>query len=218
MSIKSKIVLRISVFALLFAGVPVRAAIGADDLLKNVKERYSRLKNFEVRYEKSFKSEVFDESDPIKGRIYWQEPNQFRVESDEETIVSDGKAIWTYAKDSRQVTKRILKAGQKPDILSFLDKADSSHTASTGTADSIDQTVCRRLVLSPRIKGTDFEELVVWVDEKNLLIKKLEILDLQQNRTIFSFSNYRLESKLNQNLFEFQLPSGAELIDLSGNP
>ncbi|MCI0531576.1 MAG: outer membrane lipoprotein carrier protein LolA [candidate division Zixibacteria bacterium] len=215
---KSKTVLMISVFALLFAGIPVRAAIGADDLLKNVKGRYAGLKNFEVRYQKNFKSEVFDESDPIKGRIYWQEPNQFRVESDEETIVSDGKAIWTYAKDSKQVTKCLLKTGQKPEILAFLDQADSNHTVAIGTTDNIDQTVCQSIMLSPRIKGTDLEELVVWVDREKLLIKKLEILDLQQNRTIFSFSNYRLESKLNQKLFEFQVPSGAELIDLSGSP
>lgn len=188
---------------------------GLSDLLKNIEEKYASWQDLQMNYKKEVKSELFTESETIAGRIFLKQPNKYRLESPEEIIVSDGRVVWTYLKDTEQVTKQNSNPGQGFSFLSFLKDMRSRFDSESGESERVEGVNCRKIFLVPEQKGTDFEKLTLWVESKTFLVRKMELQDLRQSRTTFWFAKIRINRKLKDEMFEFKIPDEAELIDLT---
>lgn len=185
------------------------------NLLTGVESTYINLQNLQMDFKKEVKAEYFSESQPVFGSLYLKQPNQYRLETAEEIIVSDGKIVWTYLPEAKQVTKQRLKPGEEFNFLSFLKDMQSKYKAELGDVEKVQNLNCRKIILTPKEKGADVEKLIVWVDGKNNLVRKMEMFDLQNSRAIFWFTKVKINHKLDQSQFEFTVPQDVELIDLA---
>ena len=185
------------------------------DLIKNIEEKYASWQDLQMNYKKEVKSEIFMESERVAGRIFLKQPNKYRLDSPDQIVISDGRLVWTYLKDTEQVTKQNLQPGQEFSFLSFLKDLRSKYDFKAGEAQRVEGVDCRKIFLAPKQKGTDFEKLTLWVDGKTYLVRKMELEDLQRGRTTFWFAKIRINSKLKNEMFQFKIPDEAELIDLT---
>lgn len=191
----------------------------ADESVKQIESTYVQLQDLQMNFKKEMKSEVFKEVKPIKGVIYLKQPDKFRMESSEEIIVSDGQVVWTYTKELQQVTKQKVQSGQEFNFLSFLEDMQVKYEAKLLGVEKVQVAECKKILLTPKEKGTDFEKLTLWVDGKSNLIRKMELQDLTENQTRFWFTEIKINPRLPKSRFEFKPPGKTELIDLTGqNP
>lgn len=168
-----------------------------------------------MNYKKEASSDLFTESQATGGLIYLKQSSKYRLESPDEMVISDGKVVWTYSIGEKQVTKQNLKPGQEFDFLSFLKDIESTYKSGLGVPEKVERFNCQKVILTPKEEGTDFEELTLWVDSKNYLVRKMEMKDLQKSKTTFWFANLRINSRLADSLFDFKIPDKVELIDLT---
>jgi outer membrane lipoprotein carrier protein len=187
-----------------------------DELIQQIESTYLHLQDLQMNFKKEIKSEVFKEVKPIKGAIYLKQPDKFRMESSEEIIVSDGQVVWTYTKELKQVTKQKVQSGQKFNFLSFLEDMQAKYEAELLGAEKVQGAECKKMLLTPKERGTDFEKLTLWVDGKSYLIRKMELRDLTGNKTRFWFTEIKINPGLQKSRFEFKPPGKIELIDLTG--
>ena len=68
------------------------------------------------------------------------------------------------------------------------------------------------LRLNPRQKQRDYDWLVVTVDRASMQIRALTAADQQGGRSTFQFTNYRENTGLSDNVFEFKIPKGTDVI------
>ena len=188
----------------------------ADELVKQIESTYVHLQDLQMNFKKEMESEIFKEVKPIKGVIYLKQPDKFRMESSEEIIVSDGQVVWTYTKELQQVTKQKVRSGQEFNFLSFLEDMQVKYEAELLGAEKVQGAECKKMLLTPRERGTDFEKLTLWVDGKSYLIRKMELQDLTGNKTLFWFTDIKINPGLPKSRFEFKPPGKVELIDLTG--
>jgi outer membrane lipoprotein-sorting protein len=190
-------------------------AIQIQELVKQTEKVYRELDDLKMNFKREIKSEVFKQPNIVKGTIYLKQPDKFRLDSDEETIVSDGAIVWTHNKEARQALKQNLSAPEKFNFLSFLSDMQSRYNSTYGGKEAVGGLDCHKIELTPKEKGRDFKKLILWVDGKTYLIGKMETKDLLENETIFWFTQIKINPKLKPGLFEFRLPPKVELIDLT---
>ena len=186
-----------------------------DELVRQVENSYLELQDLQMNFKKETRSEVFSQPEEIKGAIYLKQPDKFRLESAQEIIVTDGKFLWNYSRELRQVTKQNAQAKEKFNFLSFIEDMHSKYNAEREGSEKVQDISCTKVLLMPKERGTDFEKLILWVDGKRYLIRKMELEDLQGNVTIFWFTDIKVNPKLSRKKFEFEAGPGVELIDLT---
>ncbi len=200
-----KIIMAIGLLSFSFCGFAQDAAVALDKQL-------SQTHAFQADFVQSTRSEQFG-NQLTEGEMTLERPGKFIwkiTAPDKQTLVSDGKTLWVYDVDLKQVI--IQPVSQR------LDETPALLLA--GKVESIKQffTVTRLATDEPgqwyTLKSRDQEGLVdkVVLGFINNTIKEMKIYDNLGQRTDIRFSNIKTNPKLAQNHFKFIPPKGVEVI------
>jgi outer membrane lipoprotein carrier protein len=147
------------------------------------------------------------------GTLSISRPDRFRWDYREpyaQTIVADGKKLWLYDPDLEQVTVRSLEHGLGATPAMLL--SGSGKVADAFSAGPVEQrknwTWCR---LVPKQKGSDFERVSLGFDGRNELAA-MELVDKLGQTTTIEFSLLKRGAALDDALFRFVPPQGADVI------
>lgn len=152
-------------------------------------------------------------TDRATGTLSLARPDRFRWDYREpyvQTIVADGRRLWLYDSDLEQVTVRTLEAGlgsTPATLLSGSGKVGDSFTAGAIERDG-DRTWCRLL---PKAAVSDFERVSLAFDGRGELAA-MELLDKLGQSTEIDFENVRRNRPVDEKLFLFVPPKGADVI------
>jgi outer membrane lipoprotein-sorting protein len=177
----------------------------AGELLKNVKERYSNIKDFSADIKQEGKNPVFT------GKLYYKQDNQFHIELKNMTIISDGSTIWNYnKKDKRVVIDDVEYSGSFPfSIETLLNEYPSKSNLVSSTDGNLNL-----LILTPK-PGSDlnFTKATIWINSDNL-IERISVGRGQEGEITIRISDYKINLNLPQSRFTFTAPEGSNIIDL----
>jgi outer membrane lipoprotein carrier protein len=195
---------------LLVAAAPARAAT---DALERVEAYLGSLTTLSAEFSQVVRSRDGDIVDRASGTLSLSRPNRFRWdyrEPYEQAIVGDGKRLWLYDPDLEQVTVRTLEAGLGSTpamLLSGGGRVGDAFTA-VGT-ERVGAWTWHRL--RPRDADGDFESVSLAFDAKGELAG-MELRDKLGQSTMLEFARVRRGAKLDDGLFRFEPPPGADVI------
>jgi len=147
------------------------------------------------------------------GTLSISRPNRFRWDYREpyaQSIVADGKKLWLYDPDLEQVTVRSLEQGLGSTPAMLL--SGSGRVGDAFAAGPIEQRqgwTWSRLV--PKQKGSDFERVSLAFDGRNELAA-MELVDKLGQTTTIEFAQVKRGATLDEALFRFVPPKGADVI------
>lgn len=147
------------------------------------------------------------------GTFSLSRPDRFRWDYREpyvQTIVADGRKLWLYDSDLEQVTVRALEAGlgaTPATLLSGSGKVGDSFTAGPVEREG-GLTWCR---LQPKSATSDFERVSLAFDGSGELAA-MELVDKLGQGTEIEFGKLRRNPALDDKLFRFVPPKGADVI------
>lgn len=145
------------------------------------------------------------------GTLSLKRPGRFRWDYSEprQVIVCDGTRLWLYDADLQQVTVRTVRdtLSQTPAmLLSGQAHVRDGFTARAGSrADGLDW-----VVLTPRLRDTDFRELRLGFAGATL--RRMEFEDKLNQVTRIEFSRIERNAHLADALFVFVPPPGVDVI------
>ena len=147
-----------------------------------------------------------------QGRFWLNRPDHFRWQSEKpskQILVGDGHYVWNYNADLMQVTKqRYSSQGQAPiQLLLSGGKALSSHFRVV-EKEELGKRAYYLTANSPEDSG--FKQVAFYFHGKELVRMQLE--NTLGQKTIFRFSEIRINPKLTTELFSFQPPTGVDVI------
>jgi chaperone LolA len=193
-----------------------QASQTSEKLAFQVEEKYRSIKDLSMNFTKTLKSEIFESQKKIKGMMYLKNPDKFRIETEDETIVTDGKFLWSYSEQNEQVIKSILDKSKnifKPN--QYLSNFREEYKAKLTGEEKIDKAKCYKLTLSPKKKDLFITRMTIWVGKKNLLAKRIEYTDVNDNQITLLFDHIRTNKGIKDSKFVFQAPEGVEELDLT---
>lgn len=217
-----KPILRAWILALLLAApgasagaAPAAKAEGASEVVDRLQKRYDTTRDITANVVQEMDVTSFGKKFTSKGKVYFKRPGRMRWEMDDgqrQTIVADGTSLWVYQPSENQVYKAPFdQAFQSTTPVSFLTGIGRIADDFSVAPDGEDETRFY-LRLTPRA-GEAIGVLRLGVDRRNYDILSAEIHDPIGNITRLQFSDMKRDTGVDDALFVFNVPQGAEVIE-----
>lgn len=226
MRVKSMPSLKLGLAAWLLVHVVVAARVAAldageaksaDAVVDSLQKNYDATADFVADFRQETEVKTLNRSLKASGKLSFKRPGKMFWNYDEpkgQFVLADGKFLYFYQPDQNQVIKSPLKNAFRGDIpLSFLLglgnlKKDFNATLK-GTDDN--QYVVR---LEPKAEASGFNEILLGVGKSSPDILWVSVRDAANNLTTVRFSNMRKGVGVKDNLFQLQIPKGADVVEL----
>lgn len=189
-------------------------------ILENASERYASLEGFCADFRQVRLIPIMDREAESEGTLCQLDPGYFRMDytdPDGDQVVADGEYVWVYypSSDPRQVMRESPGPGQNRFDFhaEFLSDPGERYAPSVEGTDVLDGHDVHVLDLEPR-ERTVFERARLWVDVEEGLIRKVEVEEENESIRIVELTNLRLDPGMSPEDFTFQVPDGAQVIDL----
>jgi outer membrane lipoprotein carrier protein len=180
----------------------------------------TRLRNFLANVqgmEARFRQQVIDSRQQVledaSGSVVMQRPGRFRWNYQapfERVIVADGEKVWLYEADLEQVTIRRLTSGI----------GDTPAALLTGKVSVLERFTVEKswteeglalVRLIPRSADADFAGVTLGFDGAEL--RRLVLDDRLGQQTRIDLTEVRTNPRLSPEVFRFEIPAGADVID-----
>jgi len=206
---------------ILVAGVVSAAAgdqpVSLETILKGIETRYAG-KGFSVAFFQESMLKAMQISDTAEGRLTVKKPGKMRWEyilPDPQTIITDGKSMWIYRPADNQVmvgkAPDFFGSGKGAGFLSDITQVRKSFRISQKTAENPDYY---RLQMIPKHPTPDIGEIVLSIHKDSFQVDQVVTYNAYGDETKIVFSNYRFNLNPNEDLFNFVIPEGIDVMEL----
>ncbi len=189
-------------------------AIDARKIIENVQERYDDMTDATITFSQSVRFKVSKAEQSVTGTLLFKKPNKYRIETDERTVVTDGKTSWSWSPRNRQVVIDNYKEethSLSPEQL-LLSYPKDYYSTLVGEEKLAGQSTYV-LKLTPKEDNAFATAMKIWVS-KDWLIRKVEITDINGAVTTYIIEKISVDQELPDAKFTYQVPAKAEIIDL----
>jgi outer membrane lipoprotein carrier protein len=194
----------------LAAAPPRRDADDAAALARRIQERHHQLKDMKARFVQKYVSSMLGREDVERGTVAIKPPGRMRWEyehPDKKLFVSNGKSSYFYVPEDKQVITFDATGDRGVAVLLLSGRSDLLTEFQVFAVPGASNQI--RLV--PKSDEAEIREALVEADPSGR-IQRLEIVDLQGNRSEYSFLDVNENVGLSDKLFEFEVPKGVEVV------
>jgi outer membrane lipoprotein carrier protein len=193
----------------------------ATESARALQEKYDRVKDFTADFTHTYEGGVLKRKTSERGTVQIKKPGRMRWEytaPEKKTFVADGVKIYSYVPADKQVIVSDVPSTDEA-TTAVLFRAGKGNLLRDFTVSYAETTVpgTVALRLDPRQKQRDYDWLIVAFDPATLQIRALTAADQQGGRSTFTFTNYRENTGVADNVFAFKIPRGADVIH-AGTP
>jgi len=191
-------------------------SLTSEELAIKIEKRYKSLKDISMSFNQETKSEIFSTLKKNRGKMYLKNPDRFRIDTPSQSIVTDGELLWLFSEKNKQVTIHKVKESRnifKPN--DYLYNFRANYKPKMEKDERVGKRYCYKLILTPKKENLFITRLTLWIDKRNLLIRKLEYQDINDNWVSFLFHKTKINSELKDSKFVYTPPKGIEVVDLT---
>jgi len=192
-----------------------------DSIISPIQQSYDDIKDFKAHFvqESMVKSWNATQVQKAQGVVYFKREGKMYWDYQQPTpqqIISNGKKLWFYEPEEKQVTVSKVSTGLQSQISADLlsGKANLKRDFKVKWITSQAEKDKSKLVLelTPRVPQSNLNKVILRLDEKNFQIRQTEVYDLFDNLTRITFSQIEINRNLPDSLFIFNPPPGVEIL------
>ena len=209
-----KFLASVMVLVFFWGGLPARGET-VEEVLEKVKKKYDSITDAQLQFSQKTTFELSKVEQNVTGTLLLKKNNKYRVETREQTIVTDGVTVWSYSAANKQVLIDHFKMDENsisPEKI--LSGAPSEYVSTFLGTDKIGTSDVFALKLVPRDEQSLVKTMRLWIDNSTWLIKKAEIVDVNGKETDYLVTEVKINTGLQDSSFIYQVPEGAEAVDL----
>ena len=192
------------------------SAQNAGEVLGQIQKKYESMKNVCARFTQTFHWELAGETRTFDGTVCTRNGVQFKVETSDQVIITDGKTVWTMPAANKQVI--IDDAGENgesnPFLKSFVQNFVSNFRAELLPAAVIAGIPHHHLRLTAKDEAEFTREVEIWADQKSMLMNKIVQKDINGNTSTYEVREIDLNAGLTDASFKPEIPAGYEVVDM----
>lgn len=208
---------KMSVVVLAFGltGGALAQQLDVRDVTEKIQRRYETIEDATARFSQQVKFGYSKIEQNFSGTLVMKKPNRYRIESEHQTLVTDGTTVWSYSPMNKQVIVDRYKENQNslsPEH--FLLNLPSNYYSSILGKESAEGSSLVVLRLLPKDDQSFVKSMKVWVEEGTWVVRKVELVDVNDTQTIYTVQDIKLNTNVKESAFVFSPPSGTEIVDL----
>lgn len=204
-----------SLIFILFLFIPLFGQqISPTEILDSIRSHYSLMNDASAAFTQTVKMRYKQSGQQMTGTVKLKKGNKYRIETDQQMIITDGNTVWMYNPDIHQVLIDQYKVGRQPfspdKFLLGLPK-DFSPDSVVQSGDHV------ILTLHPTAKNTSLthiQTLKVWTTFGEWIVKTIELIDKNSTITTISLSDIHFNEGIADSVFQFRTTKEMNVVDL----
>lgn len=190
----------------------------AEEAVSHLGKSLHATQTLRARFAHQFYSAVVSKPLKEKGKLYLQKPDKMRWEyTDPEHniyLFEGDRYQYYFAEDNQLMRGSISEEGHESEILYLLtgQKNILDYYSVELSSFPTDNPQSAQIKLTPKQKE-DGSYLLLELDKKEWLIRKIVFMDWEGNKTEFHFTDIVVNGPLPEKIFELELPSDVEIIE-----
>lgn len=189
----------------------------AEPIVDSLQKNYDATVDFIADFRQETEVKTLNRTLKAFGKLSFKRPGKMLWRYDEpkgQFVLADGKHLYFYQPDQNQVIKSPLKNAFRGDIpLSFLLGLGNLKKDFNATLKATDETQYV-LRLEPKGEAGGYGEILLGVGKASPDILWVSVRDAANNLTTLRFSGMRKGVGLKDDLFQAQIPNGADIVEL----
>lgn len=209
---------RLATLSLLFtllavAAQPARAQ-DAEALLERLEETYNAAGALRADVTQTMTSPFASGASTMEGTLV-AEGDRYRVETGQQTLVTDGAVVWIYNRPQQQVIINEYVENETAFSPSDFFTDFSAQFRVTGVrTEQQDGATYHVLSLKPKQADAPVKELTLWMRDRDAVVTRIKAVDPNDTNVQFDLSNVRFDASVTADTFTFDPPAEAEVVDL----
>lgn len=197
--------------AFLLAAVAFAGQVQAQDggaVLDRLRAKYESLDALRARFTQTVGGEVTEGTLVFRG-------DQYRIETGNQTLVTDGRTTWVYSKPEAQVLVNDYvedETGFSP--TEFFTRYPERYDVAVRGSETIGGTRHDILALTPKNADAYIREVTLYVRSTDALPTRVRVTDGNGTQLTFDLRDVEVNPALSAEVFRFTPPSGVEVVDL----
>ena len=188
-----------------------------DQILGRVEKNYTG-KSFQAEFVQESTIKAMDIVDFASGKIFVRYPGMMRWEyekPEKQTIITDGHKLWIYRPSDNQVL-----TGSAPAFFSdgkgasFLSDIKLIRQKFRISLEDSKEDFFYELKLQPLEKKLDVTDIRLSVTKNTFTVIRIITYNSYGDENRIEFANHQFDVKLNDSLFSFEIPPGADVLQL----
>jgi|TergutMp193P3_1026864.scaffolds.fasta_scaffold157440_1 chaperone LolA len=208
-----------TIFLLVASFILLSVSVYADptvsEIIDKVQTKYKKTNSAIVRYTQTVKFKLTKMEQSYDGTLFLKKEKMYRIETDQQTILTDGVTSWAFSPKTNQVVVdnyREDKNSVSPE--KFLTEYPNDYYSNLVGKAKVNNKDTYEMKLTPKENTSFIKSLKVWVDSGEWFIRKIEIIDMNDNTTTYVVSKIEANIEIRNDKFQFKPTSETQVIDL----
>jgi outer membrane lipoprotein carrier protein len=202
-------------FNLIF--IPIVFGATSQAVLTELQTRYEKTDDLEAGFLQEYVGKVMKRPQKAEGKVYFKKKGMMRwdYKIPNQKLISNGQTLWYYQPEENQVfVSDVAKILKEKAPLAFL-----SGEGDLGRDFKLNESISEKedsflLGLIPKEPHAALSKLTLTVDKKTYYVVQIDVYDGLGNVTRTRFMEIKTNVNLPTFLFQFTIPSGAEVIKM----
>jgi len=225
-----KITLLMTMMVFLISGLTTATAEEKlKTIVNNLQDKYDNIYDFSATFNEVNEAKFLGAPASRNGNVYYKKPGKFKYiytgsindDNFNHEIITNGETMWYYKPNEKQVviyeSKEVL---ENEFFLPFLfgeGKLTSKFEVAIKESTTKEAKDSYLVALRPKEPDTGVEWILLVVDKQTYLIQQINTYFVTKNVTRIAFEEIKTNQNLKDSFFNFQVPSGVELIRKKSN-
>jgi outer membrane lipoprotein carrier protein len=191
--------------------------MSAAEVAAKVQKAYEAITTFDADFTQQYQMKAFGQTKSSKGHVIFVKPGKMRwdyVEPKDNVVVSDGATLWSYVAADKQARKMAVKDSQMPTALAFLTgKGDLAKEFNLEMFDAGEKFKGGYVLkATPKVATNLYNYVMFYVDAQSWQVRRVLIVDAQDNRNRFDFDKPKVNEKVDDSKFKWSPPAGVSVV------
>lgn len=205
------------VLAIILAMAVTIPAANVKKIIAKIQNKYKNISTLEIHFKQKTVFELTKMESEVFGTLLLDRKNdRYRLETEDQLIVDNGKTFWRYNKLENQVLIDYAKKSEEDVLLSdFLFDIQKKYFAELVSEEKTGKQ--KQFVIKLTPKNTEesyFKAIKFWVLDKTWEIQRVVYIDINDNETEFEITQLKINVPIPENAFTFKPPQGVDIVDL----
>ena len=189
-----------------------------DSVIDGVQKKYEQINNFHAAFTQEAEVKALNKVQKADGEVWFKKPGKMRWNyntPNKDQIVSDGKTLWFYDEEEEQVIETTLNQVSETQstttLLSGLGNIKELFNASFTEPGEINPNGGYLIDLVPK-GDEEYNKVTISVNKKDMMVNAIYLYDPFGNLTTINLKDIKIDGGVSDSLFDFKVPSGAEVV------
>ena len=186
-----------------------------------IQKKFESVLTFKADFEQKAYVKMINRTEITRGTVQIKKPGKMKwvYESpDPQILVSNQKILWLYAPEDEQVTRMPIENVYSSNTPALFLAGQGILTETFDIVQVLTEKNKFIAVFTPKEIESSLSRFTLRANKNNYQITGATVYDKLGNKTEIRFRSIRVNEEIPENVFNFEIPSGVEIQDLTSNP